>query len=286
MSKKSRARSRRAHLPQKPAPARRTMPVSGVVDAERGASRRAQTAALQPREHSWLSDVIEWLRGKIESIGESRFAAFVGRLVGMPANLVDKWNGQSQRMRRARRHASTRLWSWDVQGVRMLKQFARISLATAVSLALLVVLVAAATRLASAVGKVQSPISGLLGNTATATTDPAANADVTINSNVGGGATMPPVPDYTLGMWSSNMTPSTGSTIMIYARLSHDTTPVPGVAVSISYNGRGLATNTNQDGIATFTIPATGTTDHPVTVDGVVSINGQTINAQTFYSPV
>lgn len=163
----------------------------------------------------------------------------------------------------------------------MLRKFARVGLAVVVSLVVLAVLIVAAQRVANAVSKVKSPTDSLFGNGST--TNTASNGAVTIRNGSGGDATMPPAPEYTLGMWASDMTP--GGTTTIYARVSQNSAPVPGVTVSISFNGRSLATNTNGFGIAAFTIPASGAHGQPVTVNGSVHINGQEIDADTFYTP-
>ncbi len=163
----------------------------------------------------------------------------------------------------------------------MLKNIGRVSIVAAIIGALLIVLGMATARIANAVSH---NVGALTKANPTAT--PSSGSAITIRNASGGNATFPPAPDYTLGMWPSDQTPSPGGPTTIYARVSHQSAPVPGIPVTISFNGQSMTAGTNQDGIAAFHISATGAALQPVVVSGAIHINGKEIDATTFYTPL
>lgn len=160
----------------------------------------------------------------------------------------------------------------------MLKQFTRAMLYIALSIAVLLVLVAGALRFANAFAGV--PLPSLTMATPTAATSVPA---ITIH-NAGPGSSVGAIPAYTLGIWPGNDTPAAGSQFTIFARISHQTQPVAGLQISIYAAGQSYGATTNSDGIAIFAVKAANT--GPVSVTGSVTINGQTITATTSYNPV
>jgi len=284
MTKKVRSRAQRAR-PSSPTtrPTKRPAPIvnSGLVDANPSSATPLSRSAFGAPRVGWRNDLLEWFRGKVELLGETRLSPVFGWIGDIPGRVFG-WQRRPRISRRSRRRASGQfLWTWEEQGVRMLKQFARICMVAAISAAVLIVVAAAAVRIASAFSNVKTPSIGL---SSTSTTD-GSGAAVTIN-NIGTSATVLPMPTYTLGMWTSNTTPNAGGPTTIYALVSNQGAPVPHLSVSISVYGRSLTATTNSDGIASFTVNATSARYRPVEVNGSVFIDSQQIDASTFFTPI
>jgi hypothetical protein len=246
-----------------------------VVDAD------TRQDAHHTSKYGWLGDQLEWMRGKVELLWDNRLASMFGRLGNAPRRLTGGRVVPPRMSRRSRQQAGTRfLWSWEEQGVRMLKNIGRVSVVAVITGALLIVLGMAAARVANAVSHNVGSL------TKAPTPTPPSGSAITIRNASGGNATFPPAPEYTLGMWPSNQTPGVGSSTTIYARVSHLAAPVQGVPVSISFNGQSMTARTNQDGIAAFHINASGASLQPVVVSGSIRINGKEIDASTFYTPL
>ncbi len=149
----------------------------------------------------------------------------------------------------------------------------------AVGLATFILLAAFAVRIASAVQRVKPP--SLLTSSATTPTPISA---ITIRNTNGNTGNNTPIPTYTLGLWPGNYTPTSGSVFPIYGRVLQDTQPIPNISVTISFYGANYSAISNQDGVVTFNVVATG--HGPVIVNGVYSINNQTITSATSFDSV
>lgn len=97
----------------------------------------------------------------------------------------------------------------------------------------------------------------------------------------------PVAPGYEIGVWVSNSSPSGGS-VIVYVRVVHDMQVVPGVSVSLSVSsgGRYSPVRTDRNGIAKFTVRYGGGAGSPVFVTAKATVEGQTIFADTTFTPI
>ncbi len=274
MSSVSRMRPNRKHSPAHPSQAR---PL-----AEISASRPGEDL-LAPAS-SPLSHVLEGLRGKVELLWENGLAPVLGWIVSLPVRLLGGWGGRARVAAHTRRRLrQAPMWSWNEEGVRMLKQSTRMVLLAAAGLVVLALLAFGAVRAGKAFAGIRPPSLGGGGGGAAAT--PTTVPAITIR-NISGDGTIPPAPQYTIGLWASNNTPGEGGSVTIYAKVENNTLPVPGVKVSLAVDGNTLTATTNRDGIASFNVVARGPIDQPDYVTGSVTIGGGTISNSTFFSPI
>lgn len=257
------------------------LPHSSIVDAEQSTSHEPRVSRTLPhfRQPRPTDDLVEWFRGKFELAWENFLAPLFHWLVGIPLRLFGGWN-RTVRLARGG-HARVGLaWSWEVQGVRMLKQVTRGVMLAAIALAVFVVMIAVAVRITSAITRA-APAAIIVAGTATPTTTDASITIRNINANAG---TVPPIPAFTFGMWMSDEAPGIGVTTRVFARVSNYSAPVPNVVVTISIGGQTFSGLTNHDGLAIFPVSSGGT--NPVTVSGSVTVQGQTLNATTSFTAV
>lgn len=256
-----------------------------MVESTVTSSFESTRPAIKPQEPSKLRDGFEWVRGKLELVWETIFIPFFGWLRAMTERLFGSWGGR-MRLPAGARRGSGRLadWSWDEQGVRMLKQTLRILVLTAICAAVVVLLSAGTIRLVNAVSNIKSPFT--TGSTsspdATATGVPA----ITIRNTNGQDGTPPPMPQFTFGMWVSNNTPPLGGPVTIYAKVSQFSKPLPGIGITVSVYGRNITGTTNQDGIAAFTLNTGGKAQVPITAYGSVHLGDADYSATTFFTPI
>jgi hypothetical protein len=152
-------RTRPSHKPGSPegSPPAMTPRRKRVVDAD------APSESLPQAEPSRLGDSVEWARGKGELFWEARVQPVAGWMGGMLARA-----GISVGRRRVPRRANElHDWSWEHQGVGMLKGLARIVLFSAISVAVLVLAIAGIVRISAAVNSFNSPINVSLGTSTT-----------------------------------------------------------------------------------------------------------------------
>ena len=166
----------------------------------------------------------------------------------------------------------------------MLKQTMRILVLAAVCAAVVVVLSAGVARLTGAIANFKSPFSS--SDTGNANGTPTGVPAITIRSVNGNDATPPPMPKYTFGLWSSNNTPGLGSPVTIFARVSEQSKPLPGVTVTISIFDHTMTLTTNQDGIASFNVNAGGRAQVPVVITGTVRLENVDYQGQAFFTPI
>lgn len=105
---------------------------------------------------------------------------------------------------------------------------------------------------------------------------------------------IPTIPPYRCGAWSSNNAPGASSTIIIYARLTHNALGVPGISATANVHlqsgdvNLGTATS-DSGGYATFTLPLQGRqpAQVPATVDVTFSgvPGGGSVSCTTFFTP-
>jgi hypothetical protein len=105
-----------------------------------------------------------------------------------------------------------------------------------------------------------------------------------------------PTPDFpkvTMGAWVSNQTPLAGDNIVVYVVIRSHTydiknpqppQAVPGVSVSISFNGSAPPQTTDQTGLAAFPIQAQGNPGTPVIVNVSATAQGVNLRTDTFYT--
>ena len=100
---------------------------------------------------------------------------------------------------------------------------------------------------------------------------------------------IPTFPPVTIGAWMSNMTPTLGDTITLYALVRNQPADMksasqPAVGVSVSAAGNiGSAAQqqtTDADGLAKFTFQASGTPGQPQ----VITVITQGVSTNTFYT--
>ena len=252
-----------------------------MVDAEREPD--GNTSAFTSVEPGWWGNTGEWIRGKAELAWETRILpafAWIGAIFG---RLGNRW-GRGVRIpeRHMRRTGPLRVWSWDEQGVRMLTRMTRMLMVVAVGAAAIVIFIAAATRIAAAVAQTHASLPISLNS-------PAATPDgglTILNGNGDDAGTPVGIPDYTLGLWMSNSTPGVGEATTVYAKVTHLSAPVKGVNVTFTVGGGSTVVTTNADGIATLRVFSSGPGTVPVEIDGAVSIGGQNLTANTFFTPI
>jgi hypothetical protein len=227
-------------------------------------------------ETRW-SESAEWLRGKGELMWESFLGPVFSGLLSIPRRLGAMWGSRARLRRHTRAPAS---WAASGQGVRMLGKIARSVLFVAFFLGVVGVMAFGAVSFAKAVSRGASTVSNNLAPVPTSTQP----SDLTIRNNNGGGSTIPPIPEYTLGLWVSNSTPGYGEAMTVYARISDYSLPVSGQTVTFSWNDQTQSAKTDRDGIAVITISAIGTPTQPVVITGSVTIKGNALTNQTFFT--
>ena len=268
-----------ASTPRMAGPASR--PYARMVDAEREPD--ANTSAFTSVEPRWWGNTGEWLRGKTELAWETRIVPAFAWIGAIFARLGNRW-GRGVRIpeRHMRRTGPLRVWSWDEQGVRMLKRTTRMLMVVAVGAATIVIFIAAVTRIAAAVAGTHANLPISL-NAPTATPD----GGLTILNGTGSDAGTPiGIPDYTLGLWMSNSTPGVGEATTVYAKVTHLSAPVKGINVTFTVGGEPKVVATNADGIASLRVFSGGPGTVPVEIDGAVSIGGQNLTGNTFFTPI
>ncbi len=229
----------------------------------------------------WLSDSIEWCRGKLEFWWETRLlpmwrwltTGFGPRARGMRQSVNISWGTRRRALSTPRQG-----FSYMFQGGRMFSYIVRILTITAAVAAVVIIIAAGSLRLASVIDKLSGPSNPLNASNSTP------NDSITIHNNFGNSSTPPPAPTYSIGMWPSNFTPAPGESSSIFVKVTQQTTPLANVAVTITYNGHYQTAATNNDGIASFTI-SSSVPLVPVNIYGSATINGQNLTATTFISP-
>ena len=105
---------------------------------------------------------------------------------------------------------------------------------------------------------------------------------------------IPTIPTYRCGAWSSNNSPGTYSTILIYAKLTKNVNGVAGATANAVVHFKNFDQPLDQQpvsdsgGYVTFTLPLQGRQPSrtPTTVDVSFSINGKTIHCiPAFFTP-
>ena len=105
---------------------------------------------------------------------------------------------------------------------------------------------------------------------------------------------IPTVPPYRCGAWSSTNAPNGGSTITIYARLTHNALGVQGMAASATVHFQSGDVTLNQatsdaGGYVSFPLPLQGRqpTHVPATVDVTFSgVPGGQVKCTAFFTPM
>lgn len=233
----------------------------------------------QPR---WLSDSVEWWRGKTEFWWENRMlpiwnwltTGFGSRSRGMRQQVHISWSTRRRALSTPRQG-----FAFTFTGGRMFSYFVRILTITAAVAAIVILIAAGSMRIATIVDKFSAPSNPLSNSNSTP-----ANDSITIHNNLGGNATPPPSPQYSLGMWPSNFTPAPGQASSIFVKVAQQTTPLANITVTITYNGHSQSTTTNKDGIAAFNVSST-VPQMPVNIFGSATVNGQNLTASTFITP-
>ncbi len=276
MSSNKRSRPTRAAGSTGPS---QTSPRRRVIDANEEGTNPRVSAPMAAAEPIWWQGTSEWLRGKGELVWETVLFPVLSWLGQLLARI-----GLGQRTRRISQRTvrnTGELRSWNDAGAGMIKQVSRILMVAAVSAAVLVVGTALAVRAVSALSNIQPGFS--LGGTASSTATP--GGAITIRNN-GGNATPVGIPQYTFGMWMSNNSPSGGELITVYGKVTNLSAAMPNVKVTYNIGGNTATITTDQDGIAAWKIGGNGAGSSPVEVNGTVTINGQTLTASTFYTPI
>lgn len=104
---------------------------------------------------------------------------------------------------------------------------------------------------------------------------------------------IPTIPPYRCGAWTSNNAPNPGATITVYARITHDTQGVQGIAASAVVHFRSGDVPLDQatsdtGGYVTFTLSLQGRqpAQVPATVDVTFSgVPGGPLTCSTFFTP-
>lgn len=119
---------------------------------------------------------------------------------------------------------------------------------------------------------------------------------VTVNPNFQTQMTpIPTVPPYRCGAWSSNNAPNPGSTIQIYAKVTHNSLGAQGISASAvvhfqSGDASLPAATSDSGGYVTFTLPLQGRqpAQVPATVDVTFSglPGGSKVTCSAFFTPV
>jgi hypothetical protein len=119
---------------------------------------------------------------------------------------------------------------------------------------------------------------------------------ITINPNFHSHISpIPTIPPYRCGAWASNNAPDPGATIIIYARLTHNTQGVQGIAASAVVHFRsgdaGLnQTTSDSGGYVTFSLPLQNR--QPVHVPATVDVtfsglpSGGSVTCTAFFTPM
>jgi hypothetical protein len=249
---------------------------SRIVDARREADPAAHTSPdFTVNEPSSISNAFEWLRGKAELAWETRLLPLFSWVGGRFSRRRIRVSG------RRVRHTGELGWSWERQGVGMLKRTTRMLMTIGISAAAIVLFAAIAIRISAAFAHVQPNINIGLGDSNNTATPEGA---ITIRNDGSGNGTPIGIPQYTLGMWPSNHSPGGGEGITVYAKVAQYSAPVVGVPVVFSIGGNNTTIYTNGDGLAIWHIGAGGPVNVPIEIDGEVKIGGQDLTASTFYS--
>jgi hypothetical protein len=117
------------------------------------------------------------------------------------------------------------------------------------------------------------------------------NGGVVIQPGEGSTTPSPTLPKYQIGAWLSNNAPSGGS-VKVFVRLTQDVAPLPNIPVTLAVQMPGGTvqlgpTNTDDYGLATFTVTYGGLSGSPVFVTATAKItNDQEITADTVFVPV
>jgi hypothetical protein len=248
---------------------------SRIVDATREADPGRTSPDFMVNEPSSFSNAFEWLRGKAELAWETRLLPLFSWVGGRFSRRRIRVSG------RRVRHTGELGWSWERQGVGMLKRTTRMLMTIGISAAAIVLFAAIAIRISAAFSHVQPNISIGLGDSSNTATPEGA---ITIRNDGSGNGTPIGIPQYTLGMWPSNQSPGEGEGITIYAKVAQYSAPVVGVPVVFSIGGNNTTIYTNGDGLAIWHIGAVGPANVPIEIDSEVKIGGQDLTANTFYS--
>jgi hypothetical protein len=259
-----------------------TSPRERIIDAE-PSDERSSSNAFGAVRSGWGNDALEWLRGKAELAWETRIQPLFAWLRGIFGRFGNGWGREVHiPERRMRSGGAMRVWSWDEQGVRMLKRVTRMLMLIAVGAASIVILAAAATRIASAVTQARGNISIPL----TSGSSPTPNGGLTILNGDGNNATPVSNPTYTLGLWMSNNSPAVGQATTVYARVSNLSAPIAGAKVSFNVGGGTTTVTTDSYGIAALSVYSNGPGAVPVEIDGSVTVGGQKLTSSTFFTPI
>lgn len=117
----------------------------------------------------------------------------------------------------------------------------------------------------------------------------AAPSGIIVEQPSGVGSPTPPPDLYQIGAWVSDNAPGGGS-VKLFVRVSSQTKPVPNVPVTISVDTGGTPytlgpTKTDADGLASFTLNASGGGGRPVFVTATTVVGGQTLTHEVTYFP-
>jgi hypothetical protein len=100
----------------------------------------------------------------------------------------------------------------------------------------------------------------------------------------------PAAPKYQIGAWMSNNAPS-GGTVKVFVRLSQDVAPIAQIPVTLVVQLPGGPvnygpTNTDDYGLATFTVSFGGIAGTPIFVTASAKIGDQELTADTVFVPI